>query len=296
MMLNLLIEQGALGLTSYLLMVLTCVVFALRRLRSAGRGRTLVIEAGLASLAVVATHGLVDDPLNGSRAALLLFVPFGVLMAAAGTHSYVPEPAPEGSIWGRRRWLLGLILTVALVGVTILVWRPLLGTWYANWGALALARVELAVYDPDHWDSPTIDQVRQQENLDRAEGLFLRAIEIQPGNRTARQRLAAIALSRGEYEDGLAHVWVAWEAGHRDDVTRMLLGDALVATGQIKRAAETVRGLEWAESRLLVQAFYRYWPSGDYVRAADAWGAVVLLNPDNEQAAQWQAKAEKLIE
>jgi hypothetical protein len=112
------------------------------------------------------------------------------------------------------------------------------------------------------------------------------------GNLTARQRLGAMALSRGEYDQGLAQLQAAWEAGHGDDVTRLLLGDRLVATGQIEEAAEKVRGLTWAEMRLMGQAWYRYWVNEDYGLAADAWRAVVRLNPQNESVAHWVTKAE----
>jgi hypothetical protein len=87
----------------------------------------------------------------------------------------------------------------------------------------------------------------------------------------------------------------AWDDGHRDEVTRLLLGDALLATGQVEDAVETVRGLTWAEMRIGGQAWYRYWVNGDYRRAADAWGAALLLDPENEEAAHWQQEAEKRL-
>jgi len=115
---------------------------------------------------------------------------------------------------------------------------------------------------------------------------------LEPGNRTARQRLAAIALSRGQYDDALRHAEAAWESGHRDDVTRLLLGDALVADGQAERAAEVVQGLEWAERRLLGNAWYRYWVGEDYRRVVTSSSTVLLLDPDNDAAAELLARAE----
>ena len=63
------------------------------------------------------------------------------------------------------------------------------------------------------------------------------------------------------------------------------IAHALVATGDVEGGVEIVRGVEGAEGRLDGQAWYRYWVGEDYRRAADAWRAVVLLNPDNERAA-----------
>lgn len=56
-----------------------------------------------------------------------------------------------------------------------------------------------------------------------------------------------------------------------------------------------VRGLKWAEVRLLGQAWSRYWEDKDYRRAADAWAAVSLINPDNKTAADSRIEAEKRL-
>ena len=297
MLLNLLIEQGVLGPAAYVVMAGACLVLALRRLPSAGRGRAVIIEAGLVSLAVALAHGQFNDSLYSSRGALFLLLPFGIVMAVAGTHTQDQEPVTTGNPSRWRRWGLVSALTVVLAGSIIAGLRPARAAWYANAGALAQAKTQLAAYDNDRSVGLSMDQLRQREDLIRAQALFGRAISIQPGNRTARQRLAAIALARAEYADALTHTSAAWDAGHRDAVTRMLHSDALVAAGRTEIAAEAVRGLEWAEPRLLGQAWYRYWSGEDYRRAADAWETVLLLDPNNEEAAESLARArEKLAE
>jgi hypothetical protein len=291
LLLNVLIEQGMLGLVAYLLMTATCVVAAVRCLRSASPGRGVIIEAGVASLVIAIVHGVVDDPLYGARAILLLLMPVGIIMAGAGSHVYARDPAPV-----RRRWALALLVTATFAILATVAMRPILAAWYANAGALAQAKVELAAYDPEHWYDPTIDEVRQQQDLDGAERLLETALAIYPKNRTAHQRLAAIALARAQYTDALDHMNAAWDAGHRDSVTRLLLGDALVAAGQTERAADVVRGLPWARPRLLGQGWYRYRAAGDYRRVADAAATILLLDPDDKQAARLLAEAEQLIE
>jgi tetratricopeptide (TPR) repeat protein len=103
-------------------------------------------------------------------------------------------------------------------------------------------------------------------------------------DRTALQRLAQIALSTGEYPQALTWMQTAWEAGHRDEITRLLLGDALAAAGKPFAAAEMVRGLPWAAGRLNTQAWYRYVRQQDYARAAFAWQAVLSLDPNDTHA------------
>jgi cytochrome c-type biogenesis protein CcmH/NrfG len=123
--------------------------------------------------------------------------------------------------------------------------------------------------------------------------MFHQAVGFDNGNATARQRLAAIAMSKGAYSDALAHMQSAWSAGHRDNTTRMLLGDAYVANGSPDLAAETVQGLPWAASRLSLQAAFRYTAQNDHKRATEAWSTVVLLEPNNASAAQSQRDAEQ---
>ena len=268
-----------------------------------------LIEAALASLAVVLIHGLVDDVLYGSRGALLLFLPCALVAAVAHlrqttlartpTVATTPTVAPVArrrTLSARRRKAKAIWMLVALVVIVSLGlgWRSMLGAWYANLGALAQARVELQGQDHLYFQID-IDQVRQRVNLDEPRRLLTRAKEIDPRNPTARQRLAAMDLSLGRYPEALAEMQAAWDAGHRDSVTRLLYGDALVAAGQPERAAEVVRGLTWAQPRLLGQAWSRYWQGQDYRRAADAWATVLLLDPSNTTATESRAEAEKRL-
>jgi hypothetical protein len=287
--LDLLINQGLAGLGSYVLLVIVVAVWGLRRLRHATGEAAWIIETGLASLGVMVVNGLLSDAVYGSRGILLLFVPLGLILAASafdGSPSAVSSQRSNG--W--RLAAAGSALATMVLVVTIW-WRPILGAWYANLGALAQSRVELSAYDPNHFDNPTLDQVRQHANLDRATALFEQAAQIDPANPTARQRLAMIKLSRGQYASALDEMQAAWDAGHHDAVTRKLLGDAYVANGRVKEAAQLVQGLAWADGRLAGQAWYRYEQSHDYQRAADAWAAVVLLKPGDASLVAAQAEA-----
>jgi predicted Zn-dependent protease len=152
---------------------------------------------------------------------------------------------------------------------------------------------ELSRYDYEHFDDPSLDEIRQQADLSTAERFFARSLELDPGQATARTRLAQIALGRGQYEQALAHVQAAWDAGHRDRVTRLSLGEALVATGQVEAGVRVVRGIKWAERRFEGQAWYRYWVGEDYVRAADAWRANLILDPASEYTKRRFKEAEE---
>lgn len=278
---DLLIEQGVLGATAYVGLGVAGLAYGLGAIRRADAALTWVLEASLASLLVGLAHGLVDDVLYGSRGVILLFVPLGILAAARGLlpqdEGMAEDPAPaRRTLW----WPLGgLALALLLV---VLNGRALLAAWRANLGAVAQARVELNAYDQTRFQELSMDQVRQREDLSEATRRFEEAIRLQPDNTVARQRLAAIALARGDYEAALAHMEVVWRAGHRDDVTRLLLGDALVAAGQSDLAAELLRGLTWAKARLEGQAWSRYWVAGDKERAYYAWRTALALDPEDK--------------
>lgn len=211
-----------------------------------------------------------------------------------GTEGTMQCPGIEGKAKGQggKGWgLLAVGVGVLIVGA--LVWRPVAAAWYANLGAVHQTLDELRSYDYHHFDDPGLDQIRRQEDLSAAVAHFERALALDPGQVTARTRLAQIALARGEYEVALEHAEAAWEAGHRDRVTRLVLGDALVAQGRVEKAVEIVRGLERAETRLDGEAFYRYWLGEDWQRAAYAWRAVLRLDPENARVRQAVKRAEE---
>jgi tetratricopeptide (TPR) repeat protein len=151
------------------------------------------------------------------------------------------------------------------------------------------ARLELARYEFGKTPGFIMDSVRQEADLQASLALFQRALALDPGNATARQRLAGIHLSRGEYADAFQHIDAVWEAGGRDAVTRSLRGDALVAQGRVEEAADVLAGLRWAPVRLEGQAWERYWGNGDFVRAAYAWRTAALVQPETAASALQKA-------
>jgi O-antigen ligase len=239
--------------------------------------------SAMAALSAFAIHGMFECNLYLNRPLPLLGLVAGIL--AAGV-----DPARRRQQTGRKNTqeTVGLLAIMAgcLVGILIvglLIWRPLASAAYANLGAVAQTRLELTQYDPERFDDPTLDHIRQTTDLGRAQAYFNQALALAP-NLTARQRLAGIALSQGDYENALDLLSAAWDNGARDEVTRLLFADALVASGLFLAVPYAVSDIPRAEGRLMFQAYYRYTLGGDYPRAIDAWEAVRTLNPDNNQA------------
>jgi len=251
-----------------------------------------VMEASVASLAAVCIHGMVDDVLYGSRGLLLLFVPTGIMLAAASQARYEAAHAlqrtGEANTAGRPG-VPGLAISGALgIGVAVVLLMALsqghpVAAWYANQGALAQTRAELELYDPERFAELDIDQVRRQVDLSVAEMRFLKALE-EPEHPTAPRRLASIYLARGEYTRAWGVMEASWQAGNRDPGTRLLYGDALVATGEPAQAAQVIRGLPFAVERLEGQAWSRYQAREEWEQLAYAYEAIGLVTGNVETA------------
>jgi tetratricopeptide (TPR) repeat protein len=220
---------------------------------------------------------------------------FLIQPAIPGTAQAVEAVGKGGN---RRIWIWAALVLVVLL-VAVIYRRPLLATWYANLGAVEQTRLELSRYNPYQFDKYSLDQTRrdgwQDGSLAPALANFQRALAMDPQQPTALQRRAQIALSRGEYTAALEDTTRLWQAGNRDDVTRLLHGDALVANGRPEPAVDAVGGLTWAKPRLQFQAWYRYWIHQDYRRAADAWKAVLLLDPQTPDIDRWLKQAQEKL-
>lgn len=278
------VEQGWFGAISLMALYGSAAWLGMRAL-ALPEGRDPLLGAGLMACAALLIHGLIDDPLYGSRGIVLLGVPVGVIAAAL--------PAE----WARFRWraarpVTTVVLILLLILVLALGWRPLASSGWANAGALAQTRTELPRYDYQHFGELTLDQLRQQVDLSAAQAYFQRALALRP-HATAATRLSQIAFGRKDYQAALGYAQSAWQAGYRDRVTALVWGDAQVAVGQIEAAAALVGELKWAEERFLGQAWYKYWIHGDDVRAIYAWQAAKLVNPDQTHADYWIQQAEK---
>ncbi len=235
----------------------------------------------LVAFSAVILHGLVDVALYLERTLPVIGIVAGLLAA-----EYLLTAPRTVSI--RKRFYIGVVL--ALLAGTAIFWKPLASSVQANLGAVIQTGLELRTYDPSHFDRPTLDQVRRSIELSSAQTKFQEAKAL-AANLTAAQRLAEIALSRGEYAAALELIQPAWKTGAQDQVTRLVYGDALVANGQPKSAADVTRGLPWAQVRIKSQAFYRYDQLGDYQREVAAWQAATLLDPTDVQAANGLADA-----
>jgi O-antigen ligase len=286
------IEQGIIGIFALLWGLAIISIWAWRAVAGGSQIASGLGWAALAGLSAAAIHGLLDVVFYIERGLPILGILSGIAWYYLGRADPMATRKPVRAAAG---WTA---VAIALSGLILggIFFRPLAGLAYANLGAVRQSRYELASFQAD-WTgkAPTLDELRRSPGIEPAIAAYQAALTWDPTNQTARQRLAEIALSRGDYPAAEIHATAAWQADQGNNQNRLLRGDALAANGDPQSAAQTVKGLAWAPTRLMAQAWYRYWLAGDYRRALSAWQTALILEPDNAEAQNWQKLAQEKL-
>lgn len=212
------------------------------------RNSALWCGALLSSLGVIALHGLVEDPLYGSRGALLLFATVGLVAAA-----FPKEPS---RYWQRLRSDLNTqALTAAAVFIMLMFLAfyhaPIRAAWYANWGAAQMARAELVGYPTNEWADN-----QDTAALAPSAANFRRAIQLDNTNRTAWHRLGLIAMQQRDFATAVAHLRNAYTLDENHRGIRKSLAYAYVWSGQLDQAIPLLATIPEATAELDVYAWW----------------------------------------
>ncbi len=235
---NLLLEvwlrQGLLGLLALAWIVVT----ALRLRHSPSRWRAWA----LASLAVIALHGVVDVPLYGARGMMLAGIPLALLARGQGNE--------RARLPGRPVVTLAAAALLVLAGALLAFLPAGRSMVQANLGALAQTRAELALYTWPEW--PLQDELRRSGAIDLAPivARYQAALAENPANAAANRRLGQIELSLGQYDAARRHLEAAYAAdpGHR--ATRQMLAESYAIAGDGARAAALLRTVDLSLKQL----------------------------------------------
>jgi tetratricopeptide (TPR) repeat protein len=214
------------------------------------------------AVSVMLAHGVVDVLLYSSRFLPLLFLPMGLTVAAL-RRTNARRPKETQSALVLRAGLVALVI-IPIIVVALLAREQILAAWYANLGSVIETRAELVPY---HWPDHLVEYQRRDVNMAEAELNFQRALDYETGNVTASQRLASIALARGQYNAALEYLDAAYAHNANDAITWELLGEAYLGVGQIDQAYTFWSRIPDAAPRLERLSHVRFGRMGDNTRA-----------------------------
>lgn len=196
------IEQGLFGGMSFLFLYIISLWMTSRTI-SKDNGNHTFKWIVLFSLIVAVVHGMVDDYLyNGSGALLALFL---VGLSLNEDHDQMPAQQTLD--------LRTVILVLAIwVGIALVSLNTIRSIWYANLGAVQLAKVELARFPNEGWSGSDI-----VPNLEAADSTLHTSLQFDPSNRTANQRLGMISMLRRDFASAIRYLEAAHSLapGHR---------------------------------------------------------------------------------
>jgi tetratricopeptide (TPR) repeat protein len=177
-----------------------------------------------------------------------------VLFALVGLTVIAGRPALEqarlphkpGSQW---HWLLagtGLVL----ITVTLLFWRPLLGAWYANMGAIYQTRAEL---------SPYLDDSSRARSEVQAIWYYERALNIDSSQPVANRRFGTMALDRQAFDTAVTYLERAYVQEPANQATLKALGYAYLWTDQLSSAEKLLRQVDNQAELVEELATWQWW-------------------------------------
>jgi hypothetical protein len=257
------LEQGVFGWLAMVTVLLGTAWLLVGHLR-AERDRVDFHWLGwavLAGLITVCLHGLIDDALYGGKGTPLLFLLAGIAFSLSR-----PGPVNEPGValetgngrsepggWRDRRWKLAGVAIFGVALVALLGWRPaVLAQWYANLGAVQMARVELADWPMRKWNESS-----DTSALNQVTNLFDRALSFNPNNKTAHHRLGLIALQARDYTTAEAHLRRAYLSDPGNFGLIKALGYSCVWSGQIVDGVNFLEKIPEAEHELKI--YVNWW-------------------------------------
>ena len=244
--LNVLVEQGWLGLAGFVGLLAVAAWAGLRRLIRGETPDPALAVAGLLGVVVVMAQSLGDATLVASRAAPFWLVPAGLALGAWVEPANQPI-APTQSAARRREWVVLAVMAVVMAG---LAWFNR-AAWHANLGALTSDRVLLASFPTGDWRTG-----REAPALIEAEPEFEQALALDPANRTAHFYLGLAAMLRRDYGAAVEHLSAAHAADPNHRGVQKLLGYSLAWLGRYTEAAEMLAGIPEATQEMQVYAWW----------------------------------------
>ncbi|MEW6085911.1 MAG: O-antigen ligase family protein [Chloroflexota bacterium] len=240
--LDVFIELGMVGGIAFLLMYLLSIWRISQSITIANTlDDKLLHWVVFGALILAFVHGIVDDYLFQGSGAILSVALLGVLPGSSRQTSIY-----QGAIHRNGTDMILLVVAgVAMLALILIYHNAIRSVWFSNFGAVQMAKVELAGFPTNQWAEADI-----VEKLQDAETSFLASVEADPSNRTANHRLGLISMLRRDFTSGCAYLEAARKQSpdHRGIVKS--LGYCYVWLGENGKARPYLTQIPEARSEL----------------------------------------------
>jgi hypothetical protein len=258
------LEQGLPGLVAFLL-ILAGTGWKLLGSLASRPTHNYLTGACLVGLTVVVLHGLADDALYGMGGTPLIFLMSGLVVSLQTMASEKIQEPKDGFIDQQKKpimargWLYGSALTLlALGGIGLVFAKPLASAWYANLGAVAMARIQLGE-QPDSFD----EILAIQRQLRPVLTPLNRALTQNPNNFSALYRLGIYAYYGNDFEKAKDYFESAYIQNRSHRGVHKLLGYTYTWGGDISKAQALLANIPEAEAEM--DAYSWWWTTQNRV-------------------------------
>jgi tetratricopeptide (TPR) repeat protein len=258
MYLDLVIEQGILGLAAALVLLIGSLFYVSKRLarnhQPSRRLRSLRWGA-FAGLIVILVHGLLDDPFYGMEGTPLLLALAGLALTSVSLQPGLTASSTQNNrqtgqpLW--RMAALTVILLVLLGGALYLTRALSPSTILANLGAVKMAKAGLVNWPTGKWDSG-----ENPDKYNEAKNLLLQSIRINPAQPSALYRLGLVSVFDRDYAAAAAYLERALALNPDHPGIIKSLGMSYVWLGRYQEAVSLIGSLEDTAKEL---AIYQSW-------------------------------------
>ncbi|MBK9925967.1 MAG: O-antigen ligase family protein [Anaerolineales bacterium] len=261
------IEQGVFGGISFILLYLVSLWTVSVSLVRGKRSVTFHWIV-LFSLTVAIVHGMVDDYLYNGVGSMFALLLVGLSMNEE-----------RNSLPAEKKLDIRTFVTIIAIWlfVALFNFNQIRATWYANLGAVQLAKVELAGFPNAGWIG---DKISSQ--LDVADASLHSALRFDSTNRTANQHLGVILMLRQDFQPATTLLEKARMQAPKHRGILKSLGYCYVWLGDMEKAQKYLSQISEAKDEL--DAYTQWWKAqGRDDLSENAFTALSLLKTATSQ-------------
>jgi hypothetical protein len=261
MFLDVAVEQGIAGGISFSLIYLIAAWQLLTALRDdhSAQMRWLLYAASI-SLFTAIFHGMVDDYIYGGRGTILAFAPVGMaLLVSRITYRTQLVKKVVAQQVHQRSWDFSARTFIWIIPVILLAavfWKPIAAQWYANLGAVKLAKLDLVNYPANRWP-----EEKDPQQWRPAEADLQQALSYEADNQTANHRIGLMRLVSRNFEPATQYLLKAYD---KDPVNRGIvknLGYSYLWHGELDQAQAVL--LRIPETKYELDIYVWWWDVHD---------------------------------